>query len=114
MFPSEPCDVTLDDLLLHRKRLRRQLAEHRDLQKIRIAVLGGTTTDELVDFLEILLLQSGLSATFYQSEYGAYYEDAVLEPGKIAAFKPDIIYLHTSFLNIKNLPSIACTEDEFN
>ena len=58
-------------------------------------MLGGTTTTEMVEFLEILLLRDGLRPTFYQSEYGRDYEDAVLEPELVAAFRPDIVYLHT-------------------
>src|SRR5947209_2597189 len=76
--PSAP--PTLEDLLLNRKRLRRQLLTRPGLKAIRIAVLGGTTTSELVDFLEVFLLQDGFKPDFYQSEYGRYFEDAVLEP----------------------------------
>ena len=75
-------------------------------------MLGGTTTNELVDLWEILLLNSGFRPAFYQSEYSRYYEDAVLEPELIAAFKPDIVYVHTCTLNIRTFPPVSCTEEE--
>jgi len=90
------------------------LLECPDLKEIRISVLGGPTTNELVDLLEILLLQSGFRPTFQQSEYSRYYEDAVLEPEQIAAFKPDLIYIHTCSVNIRYPPQVSCTEEEFS
>jgi FkbH-like protein len=106
-----PSTYPLEELLMKRRSLRRQLLALDGLKDLRIAVLGGTTTNELVDLFEILLLQNGFRPTFYQSEYGRYYEDAVLEPDEIAAFRPDIVYLHTCSLNIKTFPPLSCTED---
>ena len=62
--------LPLDEILAKRKKLRRQLLENKGLRNIRIAVLGGTTTNELVDLLELLLLDSGFQPEFHQSEYG--------------------------------------------
>jgi FkbH-like protein len=102
---------SLDELLLKRRGLRRKLTALEGLKEIRIAVLGGTTTNELVDLLEILLLSSGFRPTFHQSEYGRYYEDAVLEPESIATFKPEIVYVHTCSLNIQSFPPVSCSEE---
>jgi FkbH-like protein len=103
---------TLDQLLLKRRGLRRQLLATEGLKDIRISVLGGTTTSELVDLFELLLLNKGFRPTFYQSEYGRFYEDAVLEPEVIAAFNPDIVYVHTCSFNIQTRPPVSCTEEE--
>ncbi len=105
-----PLTYSLDELLIKRRGLRRQLLTLHGLKEIRIAVLGGTTTNELVDLFEILLLQSGFRPTFYQSEYGRYYEDAVLQPEELIEFKPDIVYVHTCSLNIQTFPPLSCTE----
>lgn len=112
MRSSSVLNLSLDELVLHRRRLRRELLAAEGLKDIRIAVLGGTTTNEAVDLLEILLLAHGFRPEFHQSEYGRYYEDAVLEPQEIAAFKPDLIYIHTCSKNIRTWPPIACTEAE--
>ncbi len=105
--------ISIDDLLLKRRSLRRQLSAAEGLQPIRIAVLGGSTTNEVVDLLEIFLLASGFQPVFLQSEYGRYYEDAVLDQGDLIAFAPDIVYIHTSYLNVVSLPPVHCSEDEF-
>ncbi len=59
----------IETLLLKRKGLRRQLLARPNLQEIRIAVLGGSTTNELVDLLEVLLLDGGFKPVLHQSEY---------------------------------------------
>ncbi len=75
------------DLLQKRKRLCRELRSSAGLRSIRIAVLGGTTTNELVDLLELVLLAGRFDPVFYQSDYNRFFEDAVLEPEKLKAFR---------------------------
>jgi HAD superfamily phosphatase (TIGR01681 family) len=104
--------LSLDDLLMKRKGLRRQLAAQTGLHDIRIAVLGGSTTNELVDFLEIGLLSSGFRPTFYQCDYGRFYEEAVHDPQKLIAFRPDLVYTHTSCRNIQSFPPLQSSESE--
>ncbi|SFS10913.1 HAD-superfamily phosphatase, subfamily IIIC/FkbH-like domain-containing protein [Granulicella pectinivorans] len=104
--------MPIETLQRKRKGIRRELQTQTDLHEIRIAVLGGSTTNELVDFLELLLLDSGFNPTFYQSEYNRYYEDAVLEPELVVTFRPDIIYIHTTAVNIRSFPPLSCTEVE--
>src|SRR5438105_864277 len=102
--------LPLEEILRSRKRLRRQLLENPTLRPLRVAVLGGTTTNELVDLLELLLLSDGFRPTFHQSEYNRFYEDATLDVANLAAFKPDVVYLHTHFLNVSRYPSARFTE----
>ena len=104
--------LSLDDLLVKRKGLRRQLAAQAGLQDIRIAVLGGSTTNEVVDLLEIGLLSSGFRPNFYQCEYGRYYEEAVLDPDALIEFRPDVVYIHTSSLNVQEFAPLQCSEEE--
>ena len=106
-------DLSLDEIITKRRQWRRKLLDNPGLRDVRMAVLGGTTTNEVVDLLEILLLLDGFRPEFYQSEYGRFYEDAVLEPEQIARFKPDIVYLHTCTMNIRNFPSVSCAEADF-
>lgn len=112
-MPSYARTISLDDVLLRRKKMRRELLEQQGLKEIRIAVLGGSTTNEVVDFLEILLLREGYRPVFHQSEYGRFYEDAVLQPEEVAAFKPDLVYLHTNVENLQNAPPVSCSEADF-
>ena len=102
----------VDDILMKRRSLRRELASRQGLQELRIAVLGGSTTEELVNFLELLLLSEGFQPIFHQSEYGRFYDDAVHDSQALIDFKPQLVYVHTSCLNIRDLPPLACTEAE--
>ena len=104
--------LPIETVLRKRKSLRRELLTRLNLHELRIAVLGGSTTNELVDLLEILLLDNDFKPVFYQSEYNRYYEDAVLEPHLIADFRPDLIYIHTTAINIQAYPPLSSTEDE--
>jgi FkbH-like protein len=102
---------SIGELLAKRKRLCRELSQQPSLQGVRIAVLGGSTTNELVYLLELLLLNDGFRPVFMQSEYGRYYEDAVLDPQALMDFRPDIVYVHTSHRNVQNQPPLSCTEE---
>ncbi len=103
---------TVDDILMKRRSLRRELASRQGLQELRIAVLGGSTTEELVNFLELLLLAEGFQPVFYQSEYGRFYDEAVQDPQALIDFKPQVVYVHTSCWNVRTWPPLGCTEAE--
>ena len=78
----------------------------------KIAVLGGSTTNEIVDQLEIFLLNYGIKASFYQSEFGQYWSDAVFGSEELDSFEPDVIYIHTNWRNIKHFPDITDSKED--
>ena len=104
--------LSLDELLMKRKSLRRQLRAQLTLHPVRIAVLGGSTTSAIVELLEILVLLSGFAPSFHESEYGRFYDDPVHDPQSLIDFRPDIVYIHTSCQNVPP-PSPGTTEAEF-
>ncbi len=106
-------EYSAEEFLRKMRGLRRKYAAVDGLQPVRIAVLGGTTTNELVDFLEVFLLSAGFQPTFFQSEYGRFYEDAVVDSGELVAFAPNIVYIHTCHLNVRSLPAPGASETEF-
>src|ERR1700733_14609764 len=108
MLDLNSCSV--DNILMQRKSLLRILSAVECLHEIRVAVLGGSTTNEIVNILELILLFNGFRPTFHESEYGRFYEDAVLDPQSLIEFKPDIVYIHTSCRNIQAPPPLNCTE----
>ncbi|SFP34713.1 HAD-superfamily phosphatase, subfamily IIIC/FkbH-like domain-containing protein [Butyrivibrio proteoclasticus] len=71
----------------------------------KIAVLGGSTTHDIIRILELFLLNYGIEPEFYESEYGQYWQDAMF-PGELNDFGPDIIYIHTSNRNITEFPTM--------
>ncbi len=102
-----------DYILKHKRSIRKRLlAENRNWLDKRIAILGGSTTSEIKDITELFLLEEGIRPTFYESEYGKYWEDSLFSNEVLNEFKPDIIFIHTSWRNITEFPSISQNPDE--
>lgn len=95
-------------LLSKKKRIRRELLENAGpLLDKRIAILGGSTTNDIKLLLELFLLNYGIRPSFYESEYNQWYQDAAFDNPELAAFAPDIIYIHTTNRNIIRYPSVG-------
>lgn len=75
-------------------------------------MLGGSTTNDVVQILDLFLLNQGIKSEFYESEYALYWEDAVFGNERLDAFKPDIIYIHTTNRNILQYPAISSTKED--
>jgi FkbH-like protein len=105
--------LAVEHLLQKRKAIRRELQEFAR-QPVRIAVLGGVTTNEVVDLLELVLMAGGFLPTFYQSEFNRYYEEAVLEREAIRVFQPDILLVYTHWMNVRQLPALDASEADFD
>lgn len=102
-------------ILSNRRKIRKRLlAEGSSFVEKRVAVLGGSTTSNIVQVLDLFLLNQGIKALFYESEYGKYYEDAVFKNKQLAEFKPDIVYLYTTNRNVTAYPMLFDTEEEVN
>ena len=95
-----------ETLLRKKRRLRRELlAQNPHPLHKKIAILGGSTTNEVADQLGLFLLQYGIEAEFYQSEYAQYWQDAMFGTPELDAFEPDVIYVHTTWRNLTRLPA---------
>ena len=91
--------------ILQKKRsLKRQLLQTPGLVPKKVALLSGSTIGEVKNILEIFLLANGIQPTFWEGGYGLFYENLMFDDGSLAAFAPDVIYIHTSQHNIKNMP----------
>ena len=100
-----------ETILAKKKKLRRQMLENSGggglpLDK-RIAILGGSTTNDIKLILELFLLNYGIRPSFYESEYNQYYQDAMFPNAKLEEFAPDVIYIHTSNRNVTTYPQVA-------
>ncbi|MCR5831866.1 MAG: HAD-IIIC family phosphatase [Lachnospiraceae bacterium] len=102
-------------LIKKKKSLKRELlaADTKYIDK-KIAVLGGSTTHDIVAMMELFLLNYGIRPSFYESEYNQYWEDVMFDNPELREFAPDIIYIHTTNRNIKDYPKIGMTEEDVN
>ena len=100
-------------ILSNRRKIRKELLDSgASFTEKRIAVLGGSTTAGIVQALDLFLLNQGIRADFYESEYGKYYEDACFGNEKLESFRPDIIYIHTTGRNVAAYPSLTDSEQD--
>ena len=87
------------------RRLRRFLQKPKP-EALRIAVLGGPTTQQLVELLEIFLAGAGISAIIYQAEYGLFRQEILAPTSSMDDFKPQVIFIATSARDIIRRPEI--------
>lgn len=104
--------VTAADILRKRHSLKKELLRQTNLVPTRIAILGGSTTAEVKSMLELFLLAQGIQPTFYESGYNRYSEDVLFESPGLWNFKPDIVFIHTTWHNVSQFPELMEAEKE--
>jgi len=102
-------------IVANRRKIKKRLTESDGcfIEK-RIAVLGGSTTSNIVQTMELFLLNQGIKPSFYESEYGRFYEDAVFDNPELKDFQPDIVYIHTTNRNVTTYPMLSDSEKEID
>lgn len=101
------------ELIRRKKSLRRQLlADQTPRVAKKIAVLGGSTTSDIVKMLELFLLNYGIAPTFYESEYAQYFQDAMFPSQELLDFQPDLVFIHTTNRNVTNYPVVTDTPQQ--
>ncbi len=111
---TNPFNYPLDATYLLRKKrsIRRNLLKRADFMEKRIAILGGSTTSEIKDMIELFLLNDGIRPAFYESEYNRYFEEIMFPTSSLKGFAPDLIYIHTSSVNITRFPSVLESRED--
>jgi FkbH-like protein len=109
-FPKKP-----EEILLKKRNILRHLnteASNSILISKKIAILGGSTTSEFKDILELYLIKAGIRPEFYESGYNKYYEDSVFGNTELDTFSPDLVFIYTSVGNIQYWPQISSSRQE--
>ncbi len=95
-------------IMKKRKSIKRTLLSDGSTRlKKKIAVLGGSTTNDIVSAMELFLLNMGIEPEFYQSEYAQYWQDAMFPSEELVSFAPDIVFIHTTNRNITSFPKVT-------
>ena len=90
--------------------------------KLKLAILGGSSTQHIRDLVDIFLLKENINVEIYEGQFNSYFEEIFFDINKLVLFKPDIIWIHSTWRNIKIYPDANSTnseveqmiEDEFN
>lgn len=103
-----PLDTNL--IMRKKKSIKRQLLQNKMFISKKLAILGGSTTSDIKDILELFLLNEGIKVELYESEYNKYFEDALYSK-ELEEFNPDIIYICINYRNIESLPNVRNSKD---
>lgn len=101
-------------IIANKKKIKKELLNKEFKVTKNIAILGGSTTSNVKQMMELFLLNYGIKCNFYESEYNKYYEDAVFSNDELKEFNPDIIYIHVTSHNLINFPDMSDDFDTFN
>jgi FkbH-like protein len=102
-------------ILKKRKSIKREISESGIFfVDKKIAILGGSTTHDIRDMLELFLLNEGIRPTFFESEFGQYWQDVIFDNPELIKLKPDIVFIHTSNRNITDFPTVNSSLEEIN
>ena len=104
--------IAVSDILRKRETLKKELLKQTSLVPTRIAILGGSTTVEVKNMLELFLLAQGIQPLFYESGYNCYCEDVQFGNPDLWNFKPDIVFIHTTWRNVSQFPELLAAEAE--
>ena len=97
-----------ESLISQKRKIRKLLlSDNAERIKIRVAILGGETTNDIKNVLELFLLNYRIEPAFYESEYNQYYEDGMFPNPELESFAPDIIYVCTCIRNILDFPTTS-------
>ncbi|MCC6862404.1 MAG: HAD family hydrolase [Bryobacterales bacterium] len=81
-------------------------------EALRIAVLGGPTTLQLVELIRIFLAGRDLTFELYECEYGLFRQE-ILTPGSgLDCFRPNIVFLATGARDVGVFPPVAAGREE--
>ena len=72
--------------------------------RLRVAILGGSTTTQLVQLVEAFLAAEGIAADLFETEYGVFRQE-ILTPGSdLDKFQPDLLFIATGSRDISGFP----------
>ena len=75
--------------------------------RIKLAILGGFTTHQLRDLVELYLFAAGVSVEIYESDYGVFRQEILDPSSALYEFAPNVVFLATHWRNIGHLPALS-------
>jgi FkbH-like protein len=75
-------------------------------RKIRIALLGSSTTTLLRGLMELLFLRDRLESGFYEAPFGAYMQELLQRDSQLIKFRPEFIVLLLNWRDL-GLPNVC-------
>ncbi|HOC55848.1 MAG TPA: HAD-IIIC family phosphatase [Verrucomicrobiota bacterium] len=76
-------------------------------QTARLAVIGSSTTTQLVPLIDFFLFAAGVDADFYEGGYGLFRQEILDPASELYQFAPKVIFLATGWRDLANRPALA-------
>jgi FkbH-like protein len=76
----------------------------------RFAILGGPTTLQLRQLIEVFLAGEGIAVEVYEADYGLFRQEILSDGSGLDEFGPEIIFLATDARDVRNFPPIGANE----
>jgi FkbH-like protein len=78
---------------------------------LRLAILGGPTTTQLRQLIEVFLAGEGMAVEVYEADYGLFRQE-ILTPGSgLDAFGPQVVFLATGARDVARRPDVDQDEE---
>jgi FkbH-like protein len=74
---------------------------------VKLAILGGFTTHQLRDLIELYTFAAGASVEIYEAEYGVFRQEVLDPSSALYQFKPNVVFLATHWRNIGRWPALS-------
>ena len=97
--------TTARSLYRVRKELRGRTTLRAD--SIRLAVIGGFTTSQIVAFIDLCLFGAGVEAQIYEGDYGIFRQEIIDPDSDLYKFRPQVVWLAVARGDIGQQPSIS-------
>ena len=78
---------------------------------LRLAILGGPTTTQLCQFIEVFLASEGIAVEIYEGDYGLFRQEILTSGSGLDSFHPNVIFLATGARDVSRYPSIEMDEE---
>jgi FkbH-like protein len=72
----------------------------------KIAILGSSTTHQLVDLIDLYLQAGRITAEFYEAEYGTLHQEFFDSSSGLHRFRPDFVLIVVSWRDLKERPAM--------
>ncbi len=77
---------------------------------LRLAILGGPTTVQLRQLIEVFLAGEGIAAQVYECDYGLYRHEIFAPGSGLDSFQPTVVFLAVGARDVTRLPSVDANE----
>lgn len=81
-------------------------------QHTKLAVLGGFTTTQLAQAIELAVFSMGGSLELFEADYGVYRQEILDPASELYRWRPNTIFLATSWRDLGHRPSLQCTRND--